>query len=190
MAWEEQWGTGRCINCGFLGKRDKISSVSECYSATAVDRLTGILNEAKGDIVTPFGMGVQRAIISTYPWCFIGKADFLTELETTGAKVHQADKVQEILKRDRGCESWYKWTEFVSPKEHFEEFKMLQLEQKRQEFEQRIEADRRKFELELQRLNEQSRKRTDNIMAWLTIAAVIFALCQLFVAILGVIHNS
>ena len=86
------------------------------------------------------------------------------------------------LKKDRNCKSWYKWKEFRPPKELYEEFKMMQLEQDRKDFELKIENDRRKFECDMQEMNERSKRRTDNIMIGLAVAGVIFALAQVFVA--------
>src|SRR4030067_2960533 len=80
------------------------------------------------------------------------------------------------LKKDRNCKSWYKWKEFRPPKELYEEFKMMQLEQDRKDFELKIENDRRKFECDMQEMNERSKRRTDNIMIGLAVAGVIFAL--------------
>lgn len=62
------------------------------------------------------------------------------------------------------CHKWFPYTPGLSPGEHLQEFRMQQLEQ-----------DRRKFELNLEELNRQERKRTNCIMIWLAIAAMIFA---------------
>jgi len=78
--WKEEiFGTRRCVNCGFLGKKDSISSVSICYEATAVDRQSGNLTETRSLPTANASIG-QRPKISTLPWCFVGKADFIKEL--------------------------------------------------------------------------------------------------------------
>jgi len=189
MAWGEQWGRGRCINCGFLGKRDCVSSISVCYEATAADRLAGQLTEYRMEPTQHGGM-TNRALLRTYPWCFLGKAHILDELNSIGAKDHQTDKVQQIIQKDRQCGSWYPWTEFRTPKEHFEEFKMLELEQRREEFEKHMEENRKEFEFKLQKRNEQERKRTDKVMIGLAIAATILALAEVFAALAALTPDS
>lgn len=171
----EEFGQGKCINCGFLGKRASQSTVSVCYEATVIDRKRGQFTDCDA--------------ISTYAWCFVRGASIGDEVSKIEGDRHFFDKMKEVIERDRCCPSWYKWTEFESPKEHYEEFKMLQLERNRQEFEQRIEDDRRKWELELQRLNEESRKRTNSVMIRLTVLIVLFAICQLAVTILQIVHS-
>ena len=150
---------GRCVNCGFLGKRDKNATVSACYEASAVDRLTGSLTS----------LGV---LIATRPWCFVGKAFFHAELAEIGAKEYEADKVKELIEKDRNCSSWYKWTEFISPKEHFEELKMEELEQRR-----------RKFEFELFNMNKKITDNSNRVMIWLAVCAIIFAAAEVFFAV-------
>ena len=45
------------------------------------------------------------------------------------------------------------------------------------------EQDRRNFELELEEKNRQERKRTNGIMIRLTVAAIVFAAIQVYVAL-------
>ena len=56
-----------------------------------------------------------------------------------------------------------------------EDFKMQQLEQ-----------DRRKFELELERLNREERKRTNRIMIFLGVAALIFAIVEIYATLASI----
>ena len=184
--WRQDiYGTGRCVNCGLLGKREGQSTVSACYEATAVDRLSGNLTEVRGD---PIGLGSigKRPLIHTHPWCFLGKADFLGELAAMGAKEHQADKLLELIRKDRTCSAWYPWREFLSPKEHWEEQMRLAMDNKREEFEQHMEQERRDFELSLEELNRQERRRTNKVMIGLTIALIIFAALQVYAALASI----
>ena len=52
---------------------------------------------------------------------------------------------------------------------------------------EQLEQNRRDFELKLEELNRQERKRTNRIMIWLTVAAVIFAVAEVY-ATLGSIN--
>jgi hypothetical protein len=128
---------------------------------------------------TQHGIMTNRALLRTYPWCFRGKAHILDELNSIGANDQQTDKVKQIIQKDRKCEFWYPWTEFRTPKEHFEEFKMMQLEK-----------ERRDFELRLQQMNEQQRKRTDKIMIGLAIAGALFAIAEIFAALAALTPDS
>lgn len=61
---------------------------------------------------------------------------------------------------------------------------MLELERRREEFEQRMEQDRRNFEFRLEELAKEERKRSDRIMRWLTIALIVFAIAQVIEVVL------
>jgi len=181
----DQYGEGKCINCGFLGCRDGDMRISECYPASRYARDFGTLNE----YVDPRPKGVTEIVpnIKTFPWCFVGKANLKNDAdELFDAKDEELNRenvcIHRVITKSRNCSSWYPWREFATPKEHYEEFKMLQLEQQRQEFEQKMEKDRRGFELKLEEINEHERKRTDNIMIGLAIVGVILALAQIFTA--------
>ena len=186
----EQFGKGKCINCGFLGKRDCISSVSICYEATSVDRLEGQLTEYRMEPTQSGGM-TNRALLRTLPWCFIGKAGFLVELEVEGARDIQPDKVRDIIRKDRKCEFWYPWTEGKPPKEHLEKLEMMQLEQNRREFEQRMEKERKEFDLKLFEISQKVQsdsaeiaKKAFSFNRLVTIFFIILAILTMLVALL------
>ena len=179
---EELYGTGRCINCGFLGKRSpQFDEV--CFHASGKDRLSGIFSRHHTL------MGGETSLTDTIPWCFVGKGDFLKELGGIQATVF-TDKVREVIERDRKCPSWYPWREFASPKEHFEESMVLAMEQRREEFEQKMENDRKAFELKLDEGNREERKRTNRVMKWLAFAAIIFALAEVAAGLMGITDDS
>jgi len=162
----EDYDKGRCISCGFLGKLDGATGVF--HEATALDRFRGDL----GCVEHHEGM----------PWCFRNKTAFrwdVRNLPTREDFEKVCDKLKEDIKQDRKCPAWYPWTWGSSPKEHFEEFKMQQLEN-----------ERREFELKLEEINRQERKRTNRIMIWLTIAAIIFAAMQVYAALAAINPNS
>ena len=117
MEYFDKFGEGRCINCGFLGKKDRRPEASICYEASAVDRISGKFIETS-------------AGLTTVPWCFLSKVYFHIELNEISAQASDFDKVEELIKKERNCPYWYKYTEFVSPKEHYDEFKMMKLEQR------------------------------------------------------------
>lgn len=154
---EELYGTRRCVNCGFLGKRSpQFDEV--CFHASGKDRISGIFNRHHTLA------GGETNLTDTIPWCFVGKGDFLKELGDIKATVIQADKVREIIEKDRKCPSWYPWREFASPKEHFEESMMLAMEDRREKFELQMEKDKKEFELKLFELSQKIQKDSKDIL--------------------------
>lgn len=174
------YGQGKCVNCGFLCKRPQPAYyLGYCHEADTDTRQNGNFSQhliAINEIGMADGYIEKHQYVSTFPWCFVGKVNFLEEITNPQT---QFDKMREITLRERNCPSWYPWTEFLSPKEHFEEFKMQQLEK-----------ERREFELKLEEINRQERKRTDRVMIWLTIAAVLFAALQVYAALATINPNS
>ena len=67
---------------------------------------------------------------------------------------------------------------------------MLELERRREEFEQKMENDRKAFEMKLDKINKQERKRTNTIMIFLAIAALIFAAMEVYAALASINSNS
>ena len=151
--------TGRCVNCGFLGKRRTVvDAESIVYAATSYDRQKGTFNRESG--------WPDQRDMPTQPTCFRNAANLQRELveELAIDGKHGTDWENActciIIAKPRECESWYAWTEYHSPKEHYEEFK--------------------------EELNRQERKRTNRIMIWLTIALIVFAALQVYAALASI----
>ncbi len=174
---EELYGTGRCVNCGFLSKRSPQFD-EMCFHASKKDRISGVFSQHHTLL------GGKTSLRDTIPWCFVGKADFLKELGGIKATVF-TDKVLGVIERDRKCPSWYPWREFASPKEHFEESMMIAMEKRREKFEQQMEKDRKDFELKLEEINKRERRITNWVMIGLGVAAIIFAILEVLAAIIA-----
>ena len=190
---QEVYGTGRCVNCGYLGKRDGDLRISECYGVSEYDREFGTLDE----YIDPRPKTTIEIVpkIKTFPWCFVGKANLRRETEELFDEKdsefsHDNVCIHKVLTVKRDCPSWYPWREFASPKEHFEESIMFAMEQGRKEFEQQMEQERKNFELKLEELNKEERRRTNRVMIWLAIAAIIFAFAEVIAALLGITNDS
>jgi hypothetical protein len=171
----DRFGEGKCITCGFLGKRDDRPSMAICYEASSFDRLTGDFTCYSGTVNT----------FATCIWCFVGEALFHQEMTKDGVTDTNYDRVHELIKKDRNCKSWYKWKEFRTPKEHYEELKMMQLEQSRKDFELRIEKERKEFDLKLfdlsqaiQKDSNEVVKKTDSFNRRMTLFIIILALLE------------
>ena len=183
--------TGRCVNCGFLGKlRRQIDAEAIVYEATRYDRENGTLYRHSG------WPDVMRHDVLTGPTCFRNAANLQEELarllavaEQKGRDVENANTLA-VIQAHRACQDWYPWTEYRTPKEHFDEFLMQQLEDNRRTFEQKMEADRKNSELKLDERNRQERKRTDKVMIALAIAAIILALAEIAAGLMGISSDS
>ena len=162
------WQTleGRCISCGYLCKR--------------IDLLTATVFEASAEDRSYFNLvSHPESPRSTRIWCFVYKETLYEEFEKLtelyGRTRDNAQISGEIITRDINCPKWISYKPFMSPKEHLEEFKMLELEQRRED-----------FELKLEEINRQERKRTNGIMIGLTIALIIFAAMQVYAALASI----
>ena len=119
--------TGRCVNCGFLGKlRRQIDAETIVYEATRYNRENGALWRYSG--------WPNPRDISTQINCFRNAANLQKELVDALTMAGQQDREAEnkhtlaIIGETRKCKSWYQWTEYSSPKEHLEEMKIEQLQ--------------------------------------------------------------
>ncbi len=159
--------TGRCINCGFLGKRRMDRAVAGCYEALPVDRETGKFQPIQGH--------------GLYPCCFRNKTEYTWDVSQGQ---HPVDCLVQ-MSEDRKCQYWYPYTEHRTPEQHFEEFQMLQLEDNRRQFEQQMEKDRREFDLKLfemsQKIQSDSKEivtKSDRFNRRITIFIIILAILE------------
>ena len=111
--------TGRCINCGFLCKiRRQVDAEVIVYQATSNNRETGTFSRYSG---WPNGRDIPTQIT-----CFRNTVNLQKELTDVLAMAGQTGRDAEnehtlaIIEKPRKCESWYLWTEHLSPKEHLE----------------------------------------------------------------------
>jgi hypothetical protein len=140
---KEPWRklTNRCISCGLLCKR-LADHTDVTFEATVEDRNTGTLYTR-----TP----TQQA---TKIWCFVYEKDLYSEYTIrceSSKNPDYSDVCKTIIMQDIECPKWFPYRPFMSPKEHFERFLMMQLEQERRKFERNIENDRRHFEERLEK---------------------------------------
>ena len=138
---------GKCNSCGFLSKRLFLEPATpECTEASLYDRSFGTLYNK-----------------TTVPWCFRGIVNLREEVEDLASETEKQYNVcvVEIINTDRQCPQWYLWKEFLSPKEHFEDYRIRQLEE----------------------LNRQARKQTNMVTIFLGLLTLIFTIVQIFCTI-------
>ena len=103
--------------------------------------------------------------VDTLPACFVRAFNITDEVVQLGSPITQS--VKTVIDKDRACRKWYPWTPGFSPQQHLEEMKMLDLEQRRREFEEKMEASRRRFDW------------------FLAAVVVVLALAEVFATLLG-----
>ena len=164
--------TGRCVNCGFLGKlRSQIDAETFVYEATRYNRETGTFYRYSGH--------PEPRDISTQITCFRNAANLQKELVDALAMDGQRDRNAEneptltLIKKPRKCKSWYLWTEHRSPKEHFEEFKMQQLEKERREFDLKLFELSQKIQNDSKVIVEKGEKFNRRITWFIIISAIL-----------------
>jgi hypothetical protein len=176
---------GRCQTCGFLSKHAvpgfKSLPTPTFYEIEMVERYFGLVFKHVPDL--------SVGEVPTEPACFVSAIPRF--YDAMSPYLERGDPLEDAAKHafleDRHCKEWFPYTQGRSPKEHLEELKMLQLEQRRQEFEERMEKDRRDFESKLDELNREERRRTDNVMKWLAFAGIVFSVVQAMVALFAIV---
>jgi hypothetical protein len=185
--------TGACWNCGFLCRRDAHNlHVSAYYEATEHIRQWDRYFDFAGPLA---------------PWCY-RDVPLLLEVEeiigmpprivTTDAQQQERQNAaaKQIVKRDRQCPKWYPYKPGRGPEQHLREVEALELEDRRREFERRMESGRRKWErrLELDRRGfektlwdqaQEAEEKRHNLVFWIAIAAVVLAVAEVLAAILS-----
>ena len=122
----------------------------------------------------------------TYIVCFRNVTNLRTELARELAKYEKPEDISfwekdytcRIIEKPRKCKSWYPWTEYLTPKEHFEEYKMEQLEYNRRKFEAMLAKDNKEF---LGGLEHERREWQKDAGKWpfrLIVAAIILAVAE------------
>ena len=170
---EEQWRSleGRCISCGFLGKRSLYWQ--EVYEANDHDR-------AHFSFIT--NTSPLPGHSGALPCCFVNylplSKDF-RELEKKyqGAK-DNGQISMEITTRDINCPKWEYYTPFMSPKEHFDRFAMQQLESDRRAFEERLDNSNKEFLAGLEHERREWEKDAGKWPKRLIWAAIILAVAE------------
>ena len=205
--------TGKnCASCGFLARRP--------YSSRQASTFFEMPSRARKNGGGWWIMQIAGSGIPSVPACCVGAYPILDEIkslepealnwrhksldeipkeelntykddrfDSTTPERNEAAKVV-FNKLRPECPKWFPYTPGLSPEKHLQEFRMQQLEQRREEFEQRMERERKEFELKLDERNREERKRTDRIMIWLTVAAIVFAAMQVYAALATINPNS
>lgn len=146
---------GRCRSCGFLAKHSLFArsprprfheiEAGERRSANHVSIFT-----------YPATVGTRMLNVEAEVVCFVHEYDLMEELPNVSrgelkdaTELQRAEVAVEVIAKDRHCQAWYPYTPGFGPSEHYEELKM-----------QRLEQDRRTFEMQLAAMGERAQERS------------------------------
>lgn len=152
---------GRCVNCGFLAQRvvrgsrfDSKVILPAYYEIDQNGRTTGDVFRC-----------VQNPLVDAVPaepFCFMQAAELSDEVAVLQKGSGWSAAALEVFKKERNCESWYRYNPGLNPKDHFEQLNMELLEKSRREWEIRLETERKDFDLKLfeasQKIQESNRQ--------------------------------
>lgn len=142
---------GRCRSCGFLSKHStyRRSPVPRFYEIEKHERET-----TEHDVLFRYPADLASRVleIPTELVCFVHAADLGAPLRHMNALTAEnwPERLrigQEIINRDRQCPAWYPYDPGCSPREHPEELQR-----------QRLEDDRRTFEMKLFDLGQKAQE--------------------------------
>lgn len=142
---------GRCATCGLLAVRSNPYMKGEHYWEAELER------RQQGNFFHI--IEIERGNRNATPACLVREVDFKDELgelwsrtgipnDTETRKKLEAATVS-ALNADRRCSKWFAYAPGLSPKEHLQDCRMLNLEQRRQEFETRLVRNQRRFDIAL-----------------------------------------
>lgn len=139
------------MTCGFLAKHPygQNASLEPTPSYYEMEQ-----NEREhGEAWTTYSYRADGRI-ETSAMCFRSAANLPDEIAALwssprGQDIGKSGVATEVFKRDRNCKAWYPYTLGLSPKEHLENLSREVAEQSRREYEDRVEKDRRSFDLQL-----------------------------------------
>jgi hypothetical protein len=169
-----EFGVGSCINCGFLSWSRGLA-----------------IREAQ-EVPMDRRVGQWRVVGNVY--CFLRVFDLPAEIEQLNEE--DLERLHKVVKKSRGCRSWYPWAQGFGPSWHYQERQASLLEDRRREFERGLEAERREFDESLNTINQtflagldqQRRKWEKQSSKWpnrLVVAAVVLACAEVIGIVFG-----
>jgi hypothetical protein len=129
---------GRCNTCGFVAKH------SEGFGQKLPPpRFYEIERDEReqGHVFHHFhGMGRQDWL-RTVMVCLVGAAPYRVRMSGPSEQVEKFAEARNVLAENRQCRAWFPYRPGRTPSEHLEEFRMLQLENRRAELERQIHRE-------------------------------------------------
>lgn len=105
---------GECVGCGFLSWRRRGDLSSPYFRAERDDRQSGVCPISKA--------------VSNTPYCFLG-VRLISEYDVAvEAGATKPEAFEEVVRKDRECEKYFRYTEGSDPKGHAEVMRIVNLE--------------------------------------------------------------
>ena len=150
----EEYGEGRCVNCGYLCRMDYNGVLSRERPAMRYQEIP----EHDRRQNRWHGQGVG-------PWCFRG-IDLPSEIvavrrerniDHIDSKMLDELATAVVTKEDRDCALWFSYTPTFTPREHLERQRMVELERFRIETQKSLLESQQAFQAEQARLDKEWR---------------------------------
>lgn len=139
---------GRCISCGFLARDIKAVSTDAHREIDWFTRSSDLLPEGWRD-----EPALQEPIFDCFLHVIKIPQEVVDEMDQTKDGDFDA-ALYRVLREDRGCPEWFSYIPGFGPKAHFRRYEM-----------QRLEQDRREFELKLAALTQKAEEDSKLILA-------------------------
>lgn len=198
MATDESDQRGKCVNCGFLVMHHDPFKAGPHFT-----ELENVRRERGNFFHIHHGPSDNR---SADPICLRAVMSFQEEMDETawdcrhrpppspGEESQSWKEALRVINKDRQCPKWSKYQQGLPPSVFLAVCMISELEESleknRREWEQSMEKDRRTWESRLDEDNQNRSHRANKIMVWLVIAGLVFALAEIFAAVVAVTPDS
>jgi len=185
VEYSEQF-RGRCVSCGFLAKHGMPGSGPRTYFEVE-------MAERESGAVFAHVLDAFKGPVPTSPACFRN----VTALGREVISVRESDSVEgnlaaarAIILKDRQCPRWFPYQPGLDPREHLGGLAMQEAEDRRNRFEETMEARRREFEERMERERREFERGLEDerrrFSSFLTVLVVLVSLAGVVAAILSI----
>lgn len=147
------------------------------YETDELQRQTGDVWSQRQNSLTPE--------VRTDPFCFLQVADIMGEINSIPRDENEfrpSGRAKEVFAKDRQCKSWYPYNSGLSPKDHFDQMNVERLEESRREWETRLEAERKDFDLKLFNISQDLQRSNQKVANRFTAVMLVLTLVQVWLA--------
>lgn len=162
----------QCGSCGFLAKFDLTYSGPPpyIYEFPNKDRESGL--------ISPIRLEAAREIYG-FAQCYVNADDILGECQKEVQSGSEYQHRRQVFAKDRDCPRWHQYTPGLSPQQHLEEERVLELELKRQQFEQKMVQDHKDFMSTIDANNKCFQLKVTCVLGFIAVVEIIVTGLQL-----------
>lgn len=167
---------GRCISCGFLAKHaEPGGNYTTYFEVETAERTSGLVFSHVPD---SYGGPVK-----TTPICFRNACALGQEIVDDGRPAEldaDRDAARRVFLKDRHCDQWFQYTPGLSPQQHLGDLAMREQEERQYKFQQSLEARREEWERKLERERRKFDLALGLVVALLAVAQVAATILAVF----------